>query len=57
MMISNISPSYFHKYFISLFVGLFNDETDLRVKGNWLHLRIERGEGEDGGLGTIHGQP
>jgi len=31
-MIFNMSTSYFHKKFISLFWGLFNDETDLRVR-------------------------
>jgi hypothetical protein len=29
MMNFNMSPSYFHKNLISLFWGLFNDETDL----------------------------
>jgi hypothetical protein len=32
MMIFNMSTSYFQQNFISLFWGLFNDETDLRVK-------------------------
>jgi hypothetical protein len=31
-MIFNMLTSYFHKFFISLFWGLFNDETDLRVR-------------------------
>ncbi len=36
MMIFNISTSYFSQIFISLFWGLFNDETDdLRVKVHW----------------------
>jgi hypothetical protein len=32
MMIFNMSTSYFRQKFISLFWGLFNDETDLRVR-------------------------
>jgi hypothetical protein len=32
MMIFNMSTSYFSQIFISLFRGLFNDKTDLRVR-------------------------
>jgi hypothetical protein len=32
MMIFNISTSYFSQNFISLLLGLFNDETDLRLR-------------------------
>ncbi len=32
MMIFNLSTSYFQQNLISLFRGLFNNETDLRVR-------------------------
>jgi len=32
MMIFNLSTPYFHKKIVSLVCGLFEDETDLRVR-------------------------
>jgi hypothetical protein len=44
MMIFNMSTWYFQQIFISLFWGLFNDQTDLRVKyaAGWYFLSHER---------------